>query len=191
MPLRGHHTIIAGSQSRQGLAAPELGSEKIAKLTRWIKSKNEPATGGAPHFATVPSTHQQAGKPGSQTTTTTTGPTPKRSNKAGKPASMNGSTPMDKKQRIRALQKPLPLPTKTRTWSRNFLILHVRSPRDNSHYRAANGRAQAGVSSVVCLPRRGWIFSTGGGFTRIHHRKGPILPSTSPPAAATPSAING
>ena len=45
--------------------------------------------------------------------------------------------------------------------------------RDNSHYRAANGRAQTAVSSVVCLPQRGRIFSTGGGFTSDPPPEGP------------------
>ena len=49
----------------------------------------------------------------------------------------------------------------------------IRSLRDNRHSRAVNGRAQAGVSSVVCLPQRGRIFSTSCGFTSDPPPEGP------------------
>ena len=62
--------------------------------------------------------------------------------------------------------------------------------RDNADYRAANGRAQGVVPASFACPRRGRMFNTGCGFTSVHHRKGPILPSTSPSPAATPAAIN-
>ena len=80
-----------------------------------IKSKDEPATRAEPPIAAVPGTDQPAGKPGNGKTASTAGPTPKRSTKAGKPATVNGNSPMTRKQRIEALQKPLPIFATTQT----------------------------------------------------------------------------
>ena len=82
-----------------------------------IKSKKDkPATGAEPHIvAAVSSKPQKAGKAGSRPTAATAGPTPKRSNKAGKLATVNGNSPMTKKQRIEALQNPLPIFATTQT----------------------------------------------------------------------------
>ena len=80
-----------------------------------IKSKDEPATRAEPPIAAVPGTDQPAGKPGNGTTAATAGPTPKRSTKAGKLATVNGNSPMARKQRIEALQKTLPIFAKTQT----------------------------------------------------------------------------
>ena len=80
-----------------------------------IKSKDKPATRAEPPIAAVPGTDQPAGKPGNGTTAATAGPTPKRSNKAGKLATVNGNSPMARKQRIEALQKTLPIFAKTQT----------------------------------------------------------------------------
>ena len=80
-----------------------------------IKPKDEPATRAEPPIAAVPGTDQPAGKPGNGTTAATAGPTPKRSNKAGKLATVNGNSPMARKQRIEALQKTLPIFAKTQT----------------------------------------------------------------------------
>ena len=63
----------------------------------------------------VPGSDQQARTPRSRTTAATAGPTPKRSNKAGKLATVNASSPMARKQRIEALQKTLPIFAKTQT----------------------------------------------------------------------------
>ena len=79
------------------------------------KSKDEPATRAEPPIAAVPGTDQPAGKPGNGKTASTAGPTPKRSTKAGKPATVNGNSLMTRKQRIEALQKPLPIFAKTQT----------------------------------------------------------------------------
>ena len=80
-----------------------------------IKSKDKPATTAEPPIAAVPGTDQPAGKPGNGKTASTAGPTPKRSTKAGKPATVNGNSPMARKQRIEALQKTLPIFAKTQT----------------------------------------------------------------------------
>ena len=66
----------------------------------------------------VPGSDQPAGKPENGTTAATAGRTTKRRHPAPALATVNGSRPRDKKQRIRDLQKPLllpMLPTKTRT----------------------------------------------------------------------------
>ena len=66
----------------------------------------------------VPGSDQQAGKPENGTTAATAGRTTKRRHPAPALATVNGSRPRDKKQRIQDLQKPLLLPllpTKTRT----------------------------------------------------------------------------
>ena len=95
--------LIAGAPRPKGDPSPK------------IKSKNKPATGAAPPIAAVPGTDQPAGKPENGTTAATAGPTPKRSNKAGKLATVNGNSPMARKQRIEALQKTLPIFAKTQT----------------------------------------------------------------------------
>ena len=91
--------VIAGAPRPKGDPSPK------------IESKDEPATGTAPNIAAVPSADQQAGTPRSRTTTTTAGRTTKRRHPAQALAPVNGSSPMSKKQRIRALQKPLPMPS--------------------------------------------------------------------------------
>ena len=63
----------------------------------------------------VPGSDQQAGKPGNGTTATTAGQIPKRSNKASKPASVNGRTRKESKQSAQDLQKLLPIFAKTQT----------------------------------------------------------------------------
>ena len=95
--------VISATPSEKGDPSPK------------IRSEDEPATGAEPHFDAVPSTDQQAGTPENGTTATTAGRTPKRSNKADKPAPVNGNSPMSRKQRIQALQKNLLPPTKTGT----------------------------------------------------------------------------
>ena len=45
--------------------------------------------------------------------------------------------------------------------------------RDKGDYRAANGRAQACGSTVVCLPAAGRIFNTRCGFTTDPPPEGP------------------
>ena len=74
-----------------------------------IRSEDKPTARPAPHSATVPSKHQQARTPRSQTTTTTAGRTKNRSTK-GKPASGNGRTRKEAKQLTKNLQQPLPMP---------------------------------------------------------------------------------
>ena len=71
------------------LREPFRFSREYCETHPKIKSKDEPATGDAPYFAAVPSAYQQAGKPGSGTTTTHAGRTPERSNTAHRPASVN------------------------------------------------------------------------------------------------------
>ena len=83
-----------------------------------IKSKDAPGTIPRRNLDAVASTDQQAGKPKNGTTAATAGRTTKRRHPAPTLATVNGSRPRDKKQRIQDLQKPLlllPLPTKTRT----------------------------------------------------------------------------
>ena len=74
-----------------------------------------------------------------------------------------------------------PMPQSSIHWLQSMLL---------GNYHAANGRAQGVVPASFACPRRGRMFNTGCGFTSVHHRKGPILPSTSPSPAATPAAIN-
>ena len=63
----------------------------------------------------VPDSDQQTGKPENGTTATTAGRTTKRRHPAQALATVNGSSPMTKKQRIEALQNPLPIFATTQT----------------------------------------------------------------------------
>ena len=55
-------------------------------------------------------------------------------------------------------------------------LANTHSPRDNYVYRAANGRAQEAVCTVVCLTTAGRIRNTGCGFTTDPPPEGPDPP---------------
>ena len=62
--------------------------------------------------------------------------------------------------------------------------------RDKRNYRAANGRAQVSVFTVVRLTTTDRKTVAGGGLAPSLHREGQIAPVTPPLAAAAPRATN-